>query len=147
MTAGHLRSELKTTVGSRGVPVTSNNSAVAFVGKLSIIVNSVSTVVGLAEHNIVALLLTSDNEMSNLVITSAEDTILIKTEVESHIRSLTILFIPSRPNFRSVHGELKISLHALKTPLSSNDTTLESASVVDGVLAVILLDELDITVW
>jgi hypothetical protein len=83
------------------------------MSKLTVVVNSVSTVVSLAEHDVFTLLLSSDDEVSNFVVTGTEDTALINAEVEFHVGLVASLLVPSTPDFCRVHGELKISVHTL----------------------------------
>lgn len=99
--------------------------------QLSSVVDGVLAVVGLAEHHLVALLLTSDNEVSNLIITCSENTVLVKTEVESHVCFLASLFVPTFPDFLGVHFESESIRHSLEFPSAFNGTTTHSSGIVD----------------
>jgi hypothetical protein len=103
--------------------------------------------ISLAEHDILSLLLSSNDEVSNWIIASSEDSVLIEIEVESHVSLVTSLLVPAVPDLSLVHGQLEVTGHALKIPLASDGTTLKSSTVVHCVLTVVLLYEVYISVW
>lgn len=103
-------------------------------------------VVGLTEHDLVALLLSSDDEFSNSITTGSEDTVVVNAEVELHVLLLATLLIPAFPDFLGVHLKSESIRHALEVPFTLDGTTIDSSGVVDRVLAVVLLDEADVAV-
>jgi hypothetical protein len=140
------RSELETAVGTGSIPVSSDDSTASFLGDLTGIVDGVLAVVGLAEHNLVALLLTSDDELANSVTAGSEDTVLVIAEVELHVLLLAALLVPTFPDFLGVHLKSESVRHALEVPFTLDGTTIDSSGVVDRVLALILLDKADVAV-
>ena len=102
--------------------------------------------VGLLELDHLSLLLSSDDEVADLVSSGSEDSILVDAEVELHVLLIASLLIPAAPQFLRVHLESEAVAHALELPPALDDTAVESAGVVHGVLALVLLDEAHLAV-
>jgi hypothetical protein len=112
--------------------------------ELASVVNRVLSVICLGEHDLVALGLSSDDETSNSVFSSSEDTVLVNAEVKLHVALLTSLLVPSGPKLLSIHLKSERVRHALEIPSALNGSSNNSSSIVDGVLALVLLDKADV---
>lgn len=105
------------------------------------------SVVGLLDSNSISLDLSIQDELSMSIRTRTVNRVLVDIHGEFHIGLLAPLLIVTRPSLLGIKFKLERSrMLSFEVPISFDLSTLQSASVLDSMLSVILLDEINLTV-
>jgi len=112
----------------------------------SVVLDLVLSVVLLNESDDVSVVLSSDSKTSLLILSHSVDRRFGDVEAETHLAARAIVIIPSNP-LRSSLTKLEASITvSWNSPSSGDNTVRVLSSILDSVLAMVLLCEVHHTI-